>query len=237
MKQNFLNPRTADFWILSVSSCLLALFAAEEIQYHLHGGSTYFTILYRILLLTVTCALFYLGGLLCAQRTGNRCILKRLMLLFFLLYLYLILTFTLIDPTLGRGRGSVYQTEGDQRSYYLRHFVNLRPFRSIYEVYIKGFFKGYLNASHILLNLVGNLCAFMPFAFFLPLLFPKQRKWYCFVPTMLLLVTLIETMQFCFMVGSCDIDDLILNAGGAAVLFFILKIPPFKRIAEKIGGC
>lgn len=224
----------ADFWILLAASCFLLSFIAVETRNHLSDSGTYLTVLYRILLALVTCTLFYLGGMLRAQRTGSRRALRLVLILCFLVYLYLILTFTLIDKTLGRGDGSRYGEGEEMRAYYLKWFVNLVPFRSIYEVYIQGFFKGYFSESHLLLNLLGNLCAFMPFSVFLPLFWKKMQKWYFFIPTILLTVCTVEVLQFVFMVGSCDVDDLILNAGGAILLYLILKIPPLQRAFKRL---
>lgn len=42
-----------------------------------------------------------------------------------------------------------------------------------------------------------------------------MRRFYVFLPTVLFVTALIEALQFCFMRGSCDIDDLLLIAGGA----------------------
>ena len=224
----------ADTVILSVSFFLLLLFAAAEIQVHAQGNGSYLTSLFRALLLVVICLLFYLGGLLHKSRMGNGAMLGSLMILFFLLYVYLILNFTLFDASLGRGVDSVYSE--NKREYYLQWFVNFHPFRSIYEVYIRGFVKGYVNVGYMLLNLLGNICAFMPFSFFLPLFFKTQRHWFVFLPTMLLVVSTVEALQFCFMVGSCDVDDLILNVGGALLLFAILKIPLIKRLSAKLAG-
>ena len=190
----------------------------------------------RAVMLALICVIGYCGGRLHLQRTQSNKLFKLLFYLFFALYLYLILTFTLMDATLGRGGDFIYNNVkiDDLRTHYIKWFVNLIPFRSIYEVYILGFLKGYVNAYYMLLNLLGNICAFMPLAFFLPLFFKKQRKWYFFLPTVLLCVAVVELLQFAFMVGSCDIDDLILNAGGALALYFLLRLPIFKRLCEKL---
>lgn len=145
----------------------------------------------------------------------------------FALYLHLLLTLTLFDASLGRdlvfGENS--------REYYLEWFCNFHPFDSIWRVYLVGGVKnGLVPLPKVLLNLGGNLVAFMPFAFFLPLFFRAERRFCIFLPTVTLAVAFVEMMQFLSMRGSCDIDDLILNAGGAAIAFFALKIPPVSRL-------
>ena len=119
------------------------------------------------------------------------------------------------------------------RSEYLALRVNYIPFATV-KLYIRAFVKGYVGVRLTVLNLIGNICAFMPFAFFLPRLFRPQKKWYVFLPTILLCVCMIEGMQYAFMVGSCDVDDLILNAGGALLLYFLLRIPPFARFCDRL---
>lgn len=220
----------AEYGILALAGCFLCLFAFAEIAMRQESIAQPGSAVIRALLLFSICLLFYLGGRLYAERTGNKKILNALFVLFFFLYLYLLVTFTLLDESLGRGGNSVYNPEGeDPRAYYLHHFVNFIPFQSIYRVYILGFVHGYVNAYYTLFNLVGNLCALMPLSFFLPLFSRAERKWYVFLPTVILFVVVIEAMQFALMVGSCDVDDLILNAGGAMLLFALLRLPPMRR--------
>lgn len=218
-----------DFWIMAAASLCLGSFVLHEVSVRADNFP-----ITRALLLAVICLLFYIGGYLFSVRTGSKRILKSLFFLFFLLYLYLLLSLTLLDASMGRGENSVYNSIAQTRHAYNARFVNFVPFRSIYHVYIKGFFRGYVNAYYTLLNLIGNILAFMPLAFFLPYFFPSQAKWYLFLPTALLSVTLIESLQFSFMIGSCDVDDLILNAGGSFLFFLILKIPFVNRLILKL---
>ena len=192
----------ADFWILLCASLFLFVFACTEVQNLLLDGGIRHSAVYRAVLLLLICALFYCGTYLYAERTGNKQSLRRLMLLFFLLYLYLLVNLTLLDRSLGRGTHTANVTSREKRAYYLERFVNFVPFQSIWEVYIQGFLHGYVNSYYMLLNLLGNLSALTPFAFFLPYFFKAQRKWYVFLPTMLVTVSLIEALQLLFMVGS-----------------------------------
>ena len=218
-------------WIFFIASLLLVAFAAGEVRAHVFVSVSSESFLLRALLLLIVCLLFYLGGVLYVQRTQKREVLRRLFLFFFLMYLYLLLNVTLLER--GLGRNALILTEGElAREYYIQYYLNLRPFYSIWQVYIQGFLNGYVNAYYTALNLLGNICVFMPFALFLPLFFKAQRRWYCFLPTVLLCVILTEAAQFLFMVGSCDIDDLILNGGGAMLLYCILKLPPMQHLIK-----
>lgn len=235
MKKSTLRCRIrlkyAENRVFLIASFFLLLFAVTELLVHLHTDRFPRSQIFRIVLSLLICALFYLGGCLYADRTKDRIILFRLMPLFFAVYLYLILDFTLLDKGLGRADRLQYD-----RADYLRLYVNFRPFQSIYGVYICGFRNGYVSAYYLILNLLGNICAFMPFAFFLPLFFKAQRHWYVFCTTMIVTVGAIETLQFAFMLGSCDVDDLILNVGGAVILYFLLRIRRLQPFLARFVG-
>lgn len=214
------------FWVLA--ALFLALFSIGE--FLRISGKPVFSPVERMGYLLFVCALLYTGGVLRARRTGQGGHMKFLMFLFAVLYLYLLLTLTLTEETFGRGD---YSNHEDARAYYMKWFVNFRPFRSIYQVYVKGYRRGYVDRYYVLLNLIGNLCAFLPAAVFLPYFFRLQRRWYIYLPTVILCVCAVEGLQFWMMVGSCDVDDLILNAGGAFAFWWILRIPPLRRFLSR----
>ena len=180
------------------------------------------------LLLTI-CLVAYRGGLLLKRRTGSNPF-PILFLLFLFLYLYLIISLTLLDKGLRLNESRFPESQLSPREYYLKWFVNFHPFESIYTVYIQGFLKGYVSIRYVILNLLGNLCAFMPLSVLLPALLRCMRRWYCFLPTVLATVLCVEGLQFWLMVGSCDVDDVILNVGGAMILYLIFLIPPIHRL-------
>ena len=221
----------ADHVILVFAVLFLCLFAVTEtrnliLEHGIHKSSVF-----RALLLGVICALFYLGAVLREGRTHDDRIFHRAMILFFLLYVYLLINLTLLDKSLGRGAISAPIDDAARRAAYLERYVNLRPFESIWQVYIKGFVNGYVNTYYTLLNLIGNICALMPLALFLPYFWRAQRRWYVFLPTMLVSVACIEGLQLLFMVGSCDVDDLILNTLGVALGYGIYAL--FRALFRK----
>ena len=219
---------SADTWILMSGWLLLSLLLfAEHLNYVTVGVVT------RILLLTLIGLVCYMGGLLRIQRTKDLHFMRRLLFTLFCLYLYALLSLTLLDATLRRGDQSIYETVDNVRRLYLSRFFNPIPFRSIYHVYIRGFVKGYVNLYYTVINLVGNIFVLMPLAVFLPYFFPKQRRWYWFLLTVFGVAVMIEVLQFLFMVGSCDVDDLILNTLGALLAFGFLKIPFLSRLITK----
>jgi len=51
---------------------------------------------------------------------------------------------------------------------------------------------------------------------------------------MIIIVVVIELLQFVTMSGACDIDDLILNVLGASIIYFIFKIRCINNFIHKI---
>ena len=229
-KKRFLHADTA---ILSAAFLLLVVFFANEWKLNLLSPPVGTVQFWRCAILLTVCMVAYLGGVLLKSRSGRN-ILPFLFLLFLFLYLYLIVSLTLFDRGLRLDENRLFDKTLSPREYYLKWFVNFRPFESIYTVYIRGTLDGYVSARYTVLNLLGNLCAFMPLSILLPALIPCMRRWYCFLPTVLLTVVAVEGLQFWMMVGSCDVDDVILNVGGAMILYLILLIPPLRRFMERM---
>ena len=227
--------RHADVQILLASGLLLLLFAFADIQTQIHAQRDTYTTVWRVLLLALISVIAYLGGILRVWRTGSNRIIRPLLAICFALYLYLLLSLTLFDAAMRLTGDRFPASELSQREYYMKWYVNFRPFESIYNVYIRGLMKGYVSVHYTLLNLLGNLGAFMPLAFFLPIFCKAMKKWYVFLPTVILCVAAVEGVQLLLMVGSCDVDDLILNAGGAFLLFLLLHIPPLRRFCDRVA--
>lgn len=233
-KQYYTKKLYADHIILAAALLFLFLFAVTETRNLVLENGIYKSSVFRALLLGVICALFYLGAVLREIRTHDDRIFHHAMILFFLLYIYLLINLTLLDKSLGRGTNTAPLGDAARRAAYWERYVNLRPFESIWQVYIKGFVNGYVNTYYTLLNLIGNICALMPLALFLPYFWRAQRRWYIFLPTMLVSVAFIEGLQLLFMVGSCDVDDLILNVGGAFLMYTLLRLSPLQRLTERL---
>lgn len=224
--------RHVDTWITALAFPALVVFLLFEAYGALSG--TLFSLDRRLLSIGGICFLLYLGAMLRAMRTGNRALLRFLLVFCFAFYVCMLCQFTLGDASLGR-RVEAYGVGAERREYYRRWFVNLRPFASIGN-YLRGRWYGYFSRGTVLWNLLGNFCMMMPFAFFLPELFRPLRRWYFFLPTVALLSAAIESAQFLLTVGSCDVDDLILNASGAFLFFLLLKIPPLARFCDRAAG-
>ena len=73
-------------------------------------------------------------------------------------------------------------------------------------------------------NLLGNIVLFIPLGYFLPALSSSLRKFYLTFLAVTIIITTIELTQLFFMVGTCDIDDLILNLLGASLGYGLFRL-------------
>jgi glycopeptide antibiotics resistance protein len=107
----------------------------------------------------------------------------------------------------------------------LRANLNLMPLRTV-----RLFLNSYsFMPRAVIVNLAGNIAVFIPLGLFLPCLWRRQRLFGRFLLTVTAAVAAIELLQLFTMMGSCDIDDLILNLAGASIGFAIFSLPPVKR--------
>ena len=126
----------------------------------------------------------------------------------FLMYLCLLAYFMFFSESFGR-------TDTDRGYAY-----NLVPLKEI-----TRYFRYYrtLGMPLFLINIVGNMVAFMPFGFFLPIISRRSRKWYNTVSFGLIFSLILETLQLIFKVGSFDVDDMLLNTVGAGLGFLVYR--------------
>jgi glycopeptide antibiotics resistance protein len=137
----------------------------------------------------------------------------------FLVYLIALTYFTFFAESLGRtGNGQTY-------SYNLELFKEIKRFYT---------YRHQLGFEAVFLNLAGNVLAFMPFGFFLPVVSRRGRKWYNAFMLGFLLSFCIETVQLVFKVGSFDVDDLLLNTIGGVLGFLLYKRVQKIRIRRKL---
>ena len=134
----------------------------------------------------------------------------------FILYLCLLAYFMFFSESFGR-------TDTDRDYAY-----NLILFKEI-----SRYFKYYnvLGFPLFMINIVGNIVAFAPFGFFLPVIWVRTRHWYITVLLSFAMSLLVETMQLVGKVGSFDVDDLLLNTigGFAGYIIFVLARGVWER--------
>ena len=110
----------------------------------------------------------------------------------------------------------------------MRGNMNLIPFHTIgnyWKVVARWEFTPLFR--HSVINLGGNIFLFIPIGYFLPRLWPYLRNFFSFLLTCTLAITLVELLQLVTLLGSLDIDDLILNLLGMVVGYLIYMI--FKK--------
>ncbi|MGN1403838.1 MAG: VanZ family protein [Ruminococcus sp.] len=121
-------------------------------------------------------------------------------------------------------------------SQWLHQAVNFVPFRTVAEFAQMAKENtasgGYLFTLAVK-NLGGNVFLFVPSGIFLPILFQRQKCFWVFLGTVALTIVLVELLQLLTMLGSCDIDDLILNVLGAACGFGLWKCAVVIRAYRK----
>lgn len=182
---------------------------------------------FRLILLCTSCLFLYFGGLLLSKYLGNNKPMKINLYIFFMLYLMLLITLTLFDSSWGRNGFAIKDFK-----VYIKQSVNLVPFKTIIN-YIKEFNSMY-STRQIMFNLLGNICAFMPMALFLPLLFKKQSRFKNFIITMIIIILGIESLQLITTSGRFDIDDLILNLFGAVIMYLLLNIKSVNDLINNV---
>ena len=107
------------------------------------------------------------------------------------------------------------------RAGYDQLRINLTPFHTI-QLYLRLLSRPAFRQSAII-NLAGNVVMFIPLGFLLPRIFDKQNRLWKVLLTTAVIITLVELVQYVTLLGSCDIDDLILNVIGAAIGYGIYK--------------
>lgn len=135
----------------------------------------------------------------------------------FVLYLVLLTYFLFFAEEMGRSPDA-----RAEYSYNLTLFKEIRRFL---------LYRNILGWRAVFLNIFGNVLAFMPFGFFLPVIWVRTRHWYITVLLSFVMSLLVETMQLVGKVGSFDVDDLLLNTigGFAGYIIFVLARGVWER--------
>ena len=80
------------------------------------------------------------------------------------------------------------------------------------------------NFNAIFINLVANIVTFIPLGFFMTMFFKKFNKISTMAVFSVIIIFIIEVLQFIFNVGVFDIDDIILNSLGCIIGFGLFKL-------------
>ena len=118
----------------------------------------------------------------------------------FYLYIIGIFYFVLLSERYGRDTG--YDTS----------HVNLVLFKEINRFWT---YRHLLSTEAVVTNLFGNIFAFSPFGFMIPIVINKKKAFFSLV---------IETSQLIMKVGVFDVDDLLMNTVGGLIGYMIYRV-------------
>ena len=194
---------------LVIFNYILLLFSIMVFGEYLINFANYSSVFIVFLLFFILLALHvFVIGIICNKEK----IYKQNIKLYLILYIILLISLTIFieRPDFALFDAKYIGTYASE--------INLIPFKTIIH-----FLVGNVNLGTKIYNLVGNLIALMPLSFLLVLLNKKYETYKGQLKVLFITVLLIEFFQFILSAGRLDIDDFILNIGGALLFFTILK--------------
>ena len=88
-----------------------------------------------------------------------------------------------------------------------------------------GSYEAYAAQAQVAsINLIGNIVTFIPFGAFLPVMWPKLRKFWKAVPAGAVAIVAVEILQLFTLRGKCDVDDLLLNTAGIVIGYALWRL-------------
>lgn len=105
---------------------------------------------------------------------------------------------------------------------YARYNTNVIPFFSFYVLYTTPYISS-LVLVPFFKNLIGNLVLFIPWGIMLPLLGKRYKSAKHFFLITAAVIICAELLQLVLRVGTCDIEDFLLNMLGAAGGYIIIR--------------
>lgn len=139
-------------------------------------------------------------------------------------WMFLLFVYSLVMLWLLFGRENGWQEGLPYREQVLSN-INLKPFYTI-----KNYYYTLLHSSsgamvrHCFINLGGNVLLFIPAGYLLPRLWKKQRNFILFLFSCAGLILAVEVLQLVSLLGSFDVDDVILNLSGMTLGYLLCII-------------
>lgn len=127
----------------------------------------------------------------------------------FAIYVLLVIYFLFFAETTGR-------TLSDRTYHY-----NLILFKEIKRFIV---YREQLGAFAVTANLLGNVLIFLPFGMLVPFLTKRFKQFWSVVLLTFEVSVLVELVQLVARVGSCDVDDILLNTMGGMLGFVCYAI-------------
>lgn len=139
----------------------------------------------------------------------KRKIIRILSRICFVIYMLILVYFLLLSDGFGRGNG------------YSQYRYNLIPFQEIVR-FIK--YRNYIDFYSVVINLFGNIIAFMPFGALIRWVINRRVRWFQAVGYTFLFSISVELLQLVAKVGVFDVDDLLLNTLGGFLGFLVYYV-------------
>lgn len=158
---------------------------------------------------------------------------KNTMIRYSLIVIFLAYCLALYITMFSSSSGIRPQNEVHIRNNISFEDVNIIPFATILDYISKGF-SGEINLDIVISNLAGNFIMFMPFVFLLLCLKKTHSITKKEAIGLLVLLALIELLQFIFGVGSFDLDDIILNSFGGWIAYLLFNAPWIQSVLRKM---
>lgn len=128
-----------------------------------------------------------------------------------LFYIYIIVLSYFLFFSVRYGRSLLF----DEYRYNLELLKEIKRF-----LYKRDFF----GFEIVAVNILGNILAFMPFGFMLPLLNRRYRGFFRMAFLSILFSLTIETLQMLYKVGIFDVDDILMNSIGSILGYLLFAL-------------
>jgi len=143
---------------------------------------------------------------------------KITVLIIFIIYLLLLTKVILFKYPLAMIRAILK----DPRLWSLNSRIlqsNFIPLKSIFEFLFRS-----QNTRISLINILGNVIAFIPFGFLFPLLMDRANKFKSIILSSFALSLTFEIIQLLTALGEFDVDDVLLNVLGGSLGYLCYRI-------------
>lgn len=233
MARGYYRYRIVHYFAVFFAICMVAL--GLYVDFH---PVWYMNLLDKLIIYCSPMLLLFLDLRLHLKHLPNasekRRIQYRMLKLIFLIYLIALATLLFLGSTFRAGvaERNIWKVDPFSQDH-IDYYLNLKPLKSV-KMYVSAFVNQTMTLRIIILNIVGNLIAFAPFGFFIPVIYSKKIKnIFSFVLVVTLSCITMEFIQFITMVGQADIDDLLLNLIGAVITYLFVHIPPIRKAVHK----
>ncbi|MBQ8086041.1 MAG: VanZ family protein [Lachnospiraceae bacterium] len=139
----------------------------------------------------------------------KRTIIRIISRICFCIYMFFLVYFLFLSDDFGRtmGRGG--------------YAYNLMPFQEIKRFI---YYWDQIGIVNVMVNLFGNIIAFMPFGALIRWVLNKRVRWYQAIIYTFVFSLIVEVIQLVSKVGAFDVDDIILNTIGGLLGFIVYYI-------------